>query len=49
MIGDNGCGDHLVYKIESDSKVLETVYVLDHETGKLLDVVSDFSLLDVRN
>lgn len=45
VIGHNGSGDLLVYKVEPNGSIADTVYLRDHETGELLVVASDFSML----
>ncbi len=42
VIGNNGGGDVLVYKIESDGSVDSTVYWFDHETEELVFAANDF-------
>ena len=45
VIGNNGGGDVLVYKIEENGKIEPTVYWFDHETEELVFAASDFSEL----
>jgi len=47
VIGNNGGGDVLVYKIQADGSIDSTVYWLDHETEELVSAASDFSHLKV--
>lgn len=42
VIGNNGGGDVLVYKIESNGSIGNTVYWLDHETEELAFAANDF-------
>jgi hypothetical protein len=46
VIGNNGGGDVLVYKIESDGNIGNKVYWLDHETEELVFAANDFSELN---
>jgi len=43
LIGNNGGGDTLVYRIADDGVLDTTVYWLDHETDELIHVADDFS------
>ena len=45
VIGNNGGGDVLVYKIEENGEIDPTVYWFDHETEELVFAASDFSEL----
>ena len=45
VIGNNGGGDVLVYKIEENRKIEPTVYWFDHETEELVFAANDFSEL----
>jgi hypothetical protein len=45
VIGNNGGGDVLVYKIESNGSIGNTVYWLDHETEELVFAANDFGEL----
>ncbi|MDX8395176.1 MAG: SMI1/KNR4 family protein [Mariprofundaceae bacterium] len=45
VIGNNGCGDVLVYKIEEAGNIDPKVYWFDHETESLILAASDFSEL----
>lgn len=45
VIGNNGGGDVLVYKIVENGEIEPTVYWLDHETEELVFAASDFSEL----
>ena len=47
VIGHNGGGDALVYKIERDGNLGATVYWLDHETNELIFAADDFAELNV--
>ena len=47
VIGNNGGGDVLVYKVESDGSVDPTVYWLDHETEELVVAANEFGQLTV--
>lgn len=46
VIGNNGGGDVLVYKIESNGSIGNTVYWLCHETEELLLAANDFGELN---
>jgi hypothetical protein len=43
VIGNNGGGDVLVYKIEANRSIEPTVYWFDHETEELVFAANDFS------
>lgn len=45
VIGDNGGGDVLVYKIKENGEIEPTVYWFDHETEELVFAAGDFSEL----
>ena len=45
VIGNNGGGDVLVYKIEKDGSINNSVYWLDHETEELVFAANDFGEL----
>ncbi len=45
VIGNNGGGDVLVYKIESNGVMANPVYWLNHETDELVFAASEFSEL----
>ena len=47
IIGNNGGGNILVYKIKKDGSIGSKVYWLDHETDELFFAASDFSNLKV--
>ena len=47
VIGDNGGGDVLVYKIKDDCSIDPKVYWLDHETKELVFAANDFGELKV--
>ena len=47
VIGNNGGGDILVYKIEDNGVLGATVYWLDHETKELVFAANDFAELKV--
>jgi len=47
VIGNNGGGDVLVYKIQDDGKIDSKVYWLDHETEELVIAANDFSELAI--
>jgi len=42
VIGNSGGGDVLVYKVEDNGTVSNTVYWFDHETEELVLAASDF-------
>lgn len=46
VIGNNGGGDVLVYKIEENGIIDPKVYWLDHETEELVFAANDFSELN---
>ena len=46
VIGNNGGGDVLVYKIEENGEIRSTVYWFDHETEELVFAAKDFSELN---
>lgn len=46
VIGNNGGGDVLVYKIEINGCIGNTVYWLDHETEELVFAANDFGELN---
>jgi hypothetical protein len=43
VIGNNGGGDVLVYKIKSSGAIEPTVYWFDHETEELVFAANEFS------
>lgn len=45
VIGNNGGGDVLVYRIEPNGLILNNVYWYDHETESLILAATDFSEL----
>ncbi|WP_395006883.1 SMI1/KNR4 family protein [Undibacterium sp.] len=45
VIGNNGGGDVLVYKVEESGNIDSTVYKFDHETEELVFAANDFSEL----
>lgn len=45
VIGNNGGGDMLVYKIDDDGSLNSTVYWQDHETERLIIAAKDFGEL----
>ena len=45
VIGNNGGGDVLVYKIEENGNIDPKVYWFDHETEELVFAANDFSEL----
>ena len=47
VIGNNGGGDTLVYRIADDGVLDTTVYWLDHETDELNHAADDFSDLKI--
>jgi hypothetical protein len=47
VIGSNGGGDDLVYKIEPHGNLGAKVYWLDHETKELVFAANDFAELKV--
>ena len=47
VIGDNGGGDVLIYKIQSDGSIDPTVYWFDHETENVVFAANDFGELKV--
>ena len=46
VIGNNGGGDILVYKLENDGSINNTVYWQNHETGELNFAANDFADLN---
>lgn len=46
VIGNNGGGDVLVFKIENDGNLNNAVFWLDHETRELIFAANDFSELE---
>lgn len=46
VIGNNGGGDELVYKIEGNGKINPTVYWFNHETEEIGHAANDFSELN---
>jgi hypothetical protein len=46
VIGSNGGGDVLTYKIDENGNIDPKVYWFDHETGELVFAVNDFSELN---
>ena len=47
VIGNNGGGDVLVYKMGTDGQIEPTIYWLDHETEELVFAANDFNELQV--
>ena len=47
LIGNNGGGDTLVYRIGDDGTLDTIVYWLDHETDELNHAADDFSKLEL--
>ena len=47
VIGNNGGGDLLVYKIDNSGKIKPTVYWFNHETEELEFAANDFNELKV--
>ncbi|MEJ2760706.1 MAG: SMI1/KNR4 family protein [Gammaproteobacteria bacterium] len=45
VMGDNGGGDLLVYKIKDDGTIDPSIYWRDHDTEELVIVAEDFSEL----
>jgi|TARA_R110002126_G_scaffold288097_1_gene441408 hypothetical protein len=48
IIGENGGGDFLVFKINETQEVSNTVYWWDHETEELVFAAKSFEVLDAR-
>ena len=47
IIGSNGGGDVLVYKIGAREEIEATIYWLDHETDELIPAANDFGELQI--
>ena len=47
VIGNNGSGDVLVYKVEDNGIVNSTVYWFDHETGESVFAANEFCGLKI--
>ena len=47
IIGNNGGGDVLVFRIGSDKRLDPKVYWLDHETDELVFVANEFTELQI--
>ena len=43
VIGNNGGGDVLVYKVEGNGSIDPTVYWFDHETEEMVFAANEFS------